>query len=94
VPAGEHLRRGSCYPLSSPPVWQAHSPKKGIKRADKDFAIAWVKEHGKGRVFCSTLGHTEESWADKNIQGMWLEAVKWTLKLTDATAEPRQRPAN
>ncbi len=68
--------------------------KKGIKRADKDFAIAWVKEYGKGRVFYSTLGHTEESWNDKNVQKMWLEAVKWALKLTDGSAEPRPRPAN
>jgi type 1 glutamine amidotransferase len=66
--------------------------KKGIKRTDKDFAIAWVKEYGKGRVFYSTLGHTEESWNDKNIQKMWLEAVKWSMKLTDGTALPRPRP--
>ena len=25
--------------------------------ADKDFAISWVRRHGKGRVFCSSLGH-------------------------------------
>ncbi|HPT25019.1 MAG TPA: ThuA domain-containing protein [Bryobacteraceae bacterium] len=66
--------------------------KKGIKRADKDFAIAWVKEYGKGRVFYSTLGHTEESWNDPNVQKMWLEAVKWAMKLTDGTAQPRPRP--
>jgi len=68
--------------------------KKGIKRADKDFAISWVKEYGKGRVFYSTLGHTEESWADPGVQKMWLEAVKWVMKLTDGTAQPRPRPAN
>lgn len=67
--------------------------KKGIKRTDKDFAIAWVKQYGKGRVFYSTLGHTEESWNDKNIQKMWLEAVKWSMKLTGGAAEPRPRPA-
>ncbi|MBE0657863.1 MAG: ThuA domain-containing protein [Bryobacteraceae bacterium] len=68
--------------------------KKGIKRADKDFAVSWVKTHGNGRVFYSTLGHTEESWADPNVQKMWLEAVKWVMKLTDGTAQPRPRPAN
>jgi hypothetical protein len=68
--------------------------KKGIKRADKDFAVSWVKTHGKGRVFYSTLGHTEESWADPGVQKMWLEAVKWVMKLTDGTAQPRPRPAN
>lgn len=66
--------------------------RKGIKRADKDFAIAWVKEYGKGRVFYSTLGHTEESWNDTNVQKMWLQAVKWAMKLTEGTAQPRPRP--
>lgn len=68
--------------------------KKGIKRADKDFAISWVKTHGNGRVFYSTLGHTEEAWADTGIQKMWLEAVKWVMKITDGSAQPRPRPAN
>ena len=29
---------------------------KNVKRADRDFPIAWVKSYGKGRVFSSTLG--------------------------------------
>src|SRR5262249_54002260 len=28
----------------------------GVKRTDRDFAIAWVKKYGKGRVFYSTFG--------------------------------------
>ena len=29
----------------------------GIKRKDGDFAVAWSKYHGKGRVFYTALGH-------------------------------------
>jgi type 1 glutamine amidotransferase len=65
--------------------------KKGIKRADKDFAISWIHRYGKGRVFYSTLGHTEESWSDANVQKMWLEAVKWCMGLTEADSTPRPR---
>jgi type 1 glutamine amidotransferase len=67
--------------------------KRGVKRTDKDFAVAWVKNYGKGRVFYSTLGHTNESWARADVQKMWLEAVKWTLGMTELDAAPRPRPA-
>jgi type 1 glutamine amidotransferase len=48
-------------------------------RADRDFALAWSKMYGKGRVFYSTLGHTRESWQDPQIQTMYLEAIRWVL---------------
>ncbi len=48
-------------------------------RADRDFALAWSKMYGKGRVFYSTLGHTRESWRDPQIQTMYLEAIRWVL---------------
>jgi hypothetical protein len=67
--------------------------KKGIKRPDKDFAVSWIRNFGKGRVFYSSLGHTEESWNRPDVQKMWLEAVKWTMKLTEGDATPRPRPA-
>ena len=33
---------------------------KNVHRTDRDFAVTWVKNYGKGRVFYSTLGHREE----------------------------------
>ncbi len=68
--------------------------RKGVKREDKDFAVALLHNYGKGRVFYSTLGHTEESWNRPDVQKMWLEAVKWCMGLTQADATPRRRPAN
>jgi len=35
---------------------------KNVKRTDRDFPIAWVKSYGKGRVFSSTLGHSDQAW--------------------------------
>ena len=66
--------------------------KKGIKRADKDWAVTWIRQYGKGRVFYSTLGHTVESWERPDVQKMWLEAVKYCTGLTEADATPRPRP--
>lgn len=66
---------------------------KGVRRTDNDFAVTWVREFGRGRVFFSSFGHTIESWDRPDIQKMWLEAVKWCMKLTDGDATPRPRPA-
>jgi uncharacterized protein len=65
-----------------------------VHRADKDFAVAWARDYGKGRVFYSTFGHTDESWDDPRMQTMWLEAIKWGMGLTKADATPRPRPAS
>jgi len=62
---------------------------KRVHRTDKDFAVAWARAYGKGRVFYSTLGHTEESWDNPAIQTMYLEAVKWGMGMTNADVTPR-----
>ncbi|HZZ71934.1 MAG TPA: ThuA domain-containing protein [Pirellulales bacterium] len=31
-------------------------------REDKDYAVAWIREAGKGRVFYTLLGHSEETY--------------------------------
>jgi type 1 glutamine amidotransferase len=65
-----------------------------VHRQDHDFAVAWSKDYGKGRVFYSTLGHTIESWKDPDIRKMYFEAVKWTLGMTDgSTASHPALPA-
>jgi type 1 glutamine amidotransferase len=56
--------------------------KPGIHRTDKDFPVAWNKMYGKGRVFYSTFGHTDETWDDPRVQKMYFEAIRWALRLT------------
>jgi uncharacterized protein len=63
-----------------------------IHRTDHDFAVAWDKMYGKGRVFYSTLGHTEESWSDPDIRKMYFEAIKWALGMTEGSTSPHARP--
>lgn len=65
---------------------------EGVHRTDNDFAVAWIRQFGKGRVFYSTFGHAEESWNRPDVQKMWLEAIKWAVGLTDADATPRPLP--
>ena len=54
-------------------------------------AVAWAKMHGKGRVFYSTFGHDDDAWDNRLVQNMYLEAIKWALRLTghDIELNPR-----
>jgi type 1 glutamine amidotransferase len=60
-----------------------------VHRTDRDFAVAWAKMYGKGRVYYSTLGHVEENWDRPDFQKMYTEAIKWALGLVDADVTPR-----
>src|SRR5215467_8351552 len=60
-----------------------------VHRQDQDFAVAWAKTYGKGRVFYSTLGHVEQNWDDLKMQKMYVEAIKWAMGLAAADAKPR-----
>jgi type 1 glutamine amidotransferase len=64
-----------------------------VHRQDHDFAVAWSKMYGKGRVFYSTLGHTEEAWDDPDIRKMYFEAIKWVLGMTDGSTTSHAKPA-
>ncbi len=64
-----------------------------VHRSDHDFAVAWSKMYGKGRVFYSTLGHTEEAWEDPDIRKMYFEAIRWALGMTDGSTASHPRPA-
>ena len=64
-----------------------------VHPTDKDFAVTWVHNYGKGRVFYSSLGHRDEVWDMPDIQKMWIEGVKWVMGMTERDATPRPKPA-
>ncbi len=63
-----------------------------VHRADHDFAVAWAKMYGRGRVYYNTLGHVSGNWDDPKFQKMYVEAIKWALGLVDADVTPRPAP--
>lgn len=77
--------------LSLDPTKLNYENNPRIHRTDHDFAVAWAKTYGKGRVFYSTLGHTEESWSDPDIRKMYFEAIKWVLGMTEGSTVPHAR---
>jgi type 1 glutamine amidotransferase len=50
---------------------------KNVHRTDKDFALAWCRKYGKGRVFYTALGHRPEVWQDERFQNHLLGALRW-----------------
>ncbi len=67
--------------------------KRGIHRTDKDFAVIWARNYGKGRVIYNGLGHVEAVWDRPEIQKMIVEHVKWLMGMIPGDATPRPKPA-
>jgi type 1 glutamine amidotransferase len=62
--------------------------KKDVRRKDKDFAIAWCQEYGKGRSFYTSLGHRKEVWKDERFQKHLIGGLKWAVKDAPGDATP------
>ncbi|HEV2295189.1 MAG TPA: ThuA domain-containing protein [Tepidisphaeraceae bacterium] len=68
--------------------------KKGIKRTDKDFAVAWTKTYGKGRVFYTSLGHNDAVWKDPRFQAHVQAGLQWVTRAeTGKPTETGETPA-
>jgi len=61
----------------------------GVKRAGGDFALAWCRDYGAGRVFYTALGHGEETWRDPRFRTMIEQALLWLAGEIPADAAPR-----
>jgi type 1 glutamine amidotransferase/sugar phosphate isomerase/epimerase len=48
-------------------------------RDDNDYAVAWIRRHGQGRVFYSTLGHNPYVFWDARILRHFLAAIQFAL---------------
>ena len=55
--------------------------KQGVHRTDRDFALAWCRDYGRGRVFYTALGHRDEVWRDERFQRLLLEGLMWVARL-------------
>ena len=64
--------------------------REGVQRADRDFAVAWVREEGAGRVFYSSLGHRFEIFTDPVVLRHWLAGIQFALGDLEAEATPRR----
>ena len=68
-------------------------PPSPSLRLNGDYPIAWAKMYGKGRVFYGSFAHSSDTWDNKDIQQMYLEAIKWSLGLSEAELKPHPMTA-
>ncbi len=64
--------------------------KKG-GRADGDYALAWIKTYGKGRVFYSAFSHYDQTWMDPKMVAFHLAGIQFALGDLDADATPSEK---
>jgi len=48
-------------------------------RPDADYALAWTRRHGGGRVFYTALGHGPDVWADERFRRHLLGGILWAM---------------
>ncbi len=64
------------------------SERPGLIRADGDYALAWVRHYGLGRVFYSTIGHSPSVFWDRKLLQFYLDAIQFALGDLPAPTTP------
>jgi hypothetical protein len=52
---------------------------RGDKRADKDYAVSWIRPYGEGRVFYCSLGHNDDIFWNPAILAHYLAGIQYAL---------------
>lgn len=63
--------------------------EKGVKRTDKDFAVAWIKTEGKGRVFFCGMGHGPNVFMEPAVLQFLLDGIQYAIGDIKADASPK-----
>jgi type 1 glutamine amidotransferase/sugar phosphate isomerase/epimerase len=61
------------------------------RRADKDIAISWIRNYGRGRVFYTSLGHNPQINWNPVILQHYLDGLQFALGDLPAPATPSNR---
>ncbi len=59
-----------------------------VERADNDYALAWVRNYGRGRVFYSTIAHNPYVFWDSRMLDFYLAAIQFALGDLEAPTTP------
>ena len=62
-----------------------------VIRPDKDYAVSWVRQYGKGRIFYCTIAHNPSVFQDPMILEYYLDGLQYVLGDLDAPATPSSK---
>jgi type 1 glutamine amidotransferase/sugar phosphate isomerase/epimerase len=65
-----------------------YPPGDPCLRADNDYALAWIRNYGKGRVFYSALAHSPHVFEDATMLRFYLDAAQFVLGDLPAPTTP------
>jgi type 1 glutamine amidotransferase len=68
--------------------WENTKNQKGANRDDNDYALSWIKEYGKGRVFYCAFGHDDAIWWKPEILAHYLAGIQYAFGDLKADATP------
>jgi len=68
-------------------ITRTNMKKGGIRRTDGDFAISWVRNYGKGRVYYNSLGHREEIYWNSQVLKHYLAGIQFSFGDLEADVE-------
>lgn len=83
---GDPWRREDVQVLLSLDTARSNMEVPWIHRKDNDFALAWTRPVGRGRLFVTSFGHRTELFWDPRILRFYLDAVQFAtgdLKVSD-----------
>jgi len=63
-------------------------------RADHDYAVSWIRNYGKGRVFFSILGHQPTIFTTPPLAEFFFRGIQFILGDLDADATPSAKVAS
>lgn len=61
------------------------------ERADQDYALAWIRQYGRGRVFYCTIAHAPQVFQDPKMLEFYLGATQFALGDLPAATTPSSR---
>jgi uncharacterized protein len=64
---------------------------KRLSRADGDYAVAWCKSVGKGKVFYTSLGHRDDVWQSDAFQQHLFGGIDWAVGKKPGDASPSKK---
>ena len=69
------------------PAWEGVR-REGLGRQDRDFAVSWIRQWGKGRVFYTALGHREDVYWNPTVLEHFLAGIQFALGDLPADTRP------
>ena len=89
----KYFHRDKVRVLLSIDMSKFENHRGGRRREDNDYALAWVKKFGKGRIFVSSPGHNHHIYWNKEILKMWYRGFRFALGEMDVETDSIPKPS-